>query len=65
MLKRAIIDEKLDLTSPANNSIWADGKGFIGKIPQGRKHFEYLTELAMTNSQEGKLFLEQLQQVIK
>ncbi len=65
MVKRAIIDAKIDLTGQAGNAIWADGKGFIGKIPLGRKSYEYLTELAMTNSAEGKAFLEQLQQVIK
>lgn len=65
MVKRAIIDAKIDLSAQANNAIWSGGKGFIAKIPQGRKHYEYLTELAMTNSQEGKAFLEQLQQVIK
>lgn len=65
MVKKAIIDAKIDLTAQAGNAIWAEGKGFIGKIPFGRKHYEYLTELAMTNSPEGKGFLEQLQQVIK
>jgi hypothetical protein len=65
MVKKAIIDAKIDLTAQAGNAIWAEGKGFIGKIPFGRKHYEYLTELAMTNSPEGKGFLEQLQQIIK
>lgn len=63
MVKRAIIDAKIDLTGQQGNAIWAGGKGFICKIPAGRKPYEYLTELAMTNSEDGKKFLEQLQTV--
>jgi hypothetical protein len=44
--------------------MWAGNGGFIGKIPQHRKPLEYLTELAMTNSQEGKQFKEQLESII-
>jgi hypothetical protein len=64
MVKRAILDAKIDLTGQSGNAIWANGKGFIAKIPSTRKPYEYLTELAMTNSDEGKAFLEQLQTVI-
>lgn len=61
MVKKAIIDAKIDLTGQSGNALWANGKGFICKIPTGRKHFEYLTELAMTNSEEGRKFKEELQ----
>jgi hypothetical protein len=64
MVKRAIIDAKIDLTGQSGNAIWAGGKGFIAKIPSGRKPYEYLTELAMTNSEEGKAFREQLQTIV-
>lgn len=60
MVKKAIIDTKIDLTGQSGNALWAGGKGFICKIPVGRKPFEYLTELAMTNSDEGRNFKEQL-----
>lgn len=60
MVKKAIIDAKIDLTGQAGNAIWANGKGFIGKIPATRKAHEYLTELAMTNSDEGRTFKDQL-----
>lgn len=63
MVKRAIIDAKIDLTGQQGNALWAGGQGFIAKIPATRKAYEYLTELAMTNSVEGKAFLEQLQQM--
>lgn len=61
MVKKAILDAKIDLHAQAGNAIWANGKGLIGKIPAGRKPYEYLTELAMTNSDEGRRFKEQLQ----
>lgn len=61
MVKKAIIEAKIDLTGQSGNALWSGGKGFIAKIPLGRKPFEYLTELAMTNSDEGRAFKEQLQ----
>ena len=60
MVKKAIIEAKIDLTGQAGNALWSGGKGFIAKIPAGRKPYEYLTELAMTNSDEGRRFKEQL-----
>lgn len=63
MVKRAILEAKIDLTGQTGNAVWANGKGFIAKIPANRKAYEYLTELAMTNSDEGKKFLQQLQTI--
>lgn len=65
MVKRAIIEAKIDLTGQNGNALWAGGNGFIAKIPLGRKPYEYLTELAMTNSDEGRAFKEQLQTLVK
>lgn len=64
MVKKAILDAKIDLTAQEGNALWAGGKGFIARIPAARKAYEYLTELAMTNSDEGRAFNEQLQQII-
>lgn len=64
LVKRAIIDAKIDLGGATGNATWANGKGFIAKIPQNRKPYEYLTELAMTNSEDGKRFLEQLKTIV-
>jgi len=63
LIKKAISDSKIDIGGSDGNAIWANGKGFIGKIPIGRKPDEYLTELAMTNSEEGRSFKEQLQTI--
>lgn len=61
LVKKAITSNKIDLGSGTGNAIWARNGGLIGKIPLSRKPHEYLTELAMTNSEEGRTFLEQLQ----
>lgn len=61
MVKKAIIEARIDLHGQSGNALWANGKGFIAKIPAARKAHEYLTELAMTNSEEGRRFMEQLQ----
>jgi hypothetical protein len=54
------IEARIDLTGQKGNAVWAGGKGFIAKIPESRKAVEYLTELAMTNSDEGRAFLNHL-----
>ena len=63
MVRKAILDAKIDLTAQQGTALWAGGKGFIGKVPSNRKAYEYLTELAMTNSDEGRQFLEQLKTI--
>lgn len=63
LVRKAIIEAKIDLGGQSGNAIWAHGKGFIAKIPAGRKALEYLTELAMTNSEQGRTFKEQLEQM--
>lgn len=64
MVRKAIGDVKIDLGGASGNVTWSNGKGFIAKIPSTRKPLEYLTELALTNSDEGRQFLEQLKTVI-
>lgn len=65
MVKKGIYDNLIDLGSQNGNAIWGKGQGFIAKIPQARRPHEYLTELAMTNSEDGRRFLEQLQTIVK
>lgn len=64
LVRKGIMDGKIDLGGQTGNAIWAGNAGFIGKIPSGRKPIEYLTELAMTNSNEGRTFKEQLESII-
>lgn len=62
-VRRAISDAKIDLGGESRSVTWAQGKGYIAKIPVDRKAYEYLTELALTNSDEGRKFKEQLKQI--
>lgn len=64
LVRRAIVENKIDLGGDRRNATWANGKGFISKLPQDRKPYEYLTELALTNSDEGRRFIEQLKTFI-
>lgn len=64
LVRRAIGDSKIDLGGATGNVTWSSGKGYIAKIPSTRKPLEYLTELAMTNSEEGRKFKEQLQTIM-
>jgi hypothetical protein len=64
LVTRAIIDAKIDLGGTAGNVVWADGGGFIAKIPLSRKPKEYLIELALSHSEEGRKFLDGLQHMI-
>tara|TARA_R110000868_G_scaffold36279_4_gene128930 strand:- start:4067 stop:4972 length:906 start_codon:yes stop_codon:yes gene_type:complete len=64
-IRKAIIESKISLEMNGNVT-WATG-GFITKIPTSQKaqSQKYLLELAMTNSSEGQMFLEQLMTKIK
>jgi hypothetical protein len=65
LVRQAIIDSKIDVGGGiGGNIIWAGNGGFITKLPIGRKAHEYLVEFAMTNSQEGKSFKEQLSTIV-
>lgn len=56
-----IRDGKIDLGREPNKAYWANSGSLISPIPQGRKPHEYLTDLALTNTESGKHFLESLQ----
>lgn len=61
LVKRAILDAKIDVGGVDGNVKWANG-GFIAKVPSSQKKdiHKYLVELAMTNNAEGREFMEQL-----
>lgn len=66
LVKKAILESKIDIGGANGNVSWAAG-GFITKVPTARKNeiHKYLVELAMTNSDEGMMFLEQLNSKVK
>ena len=62
LVNKLIVDAKIDIASQPGRAFWANGGGLIGVIPNGRRPNEYLAELAMTNSEEGRTFNKQLQE---
>lgn len=63
IVKKAILDSKIDLTAKAGSAYWSDTGGFICKIPTGVKPQDYLVEYAMLPQDEGKQFLSQLKKL--
>jgi len=60
VLRRAIIDGKLDISTTAIK--WAKG-GQICKLPHGREALDYLVEFALLPQDESKDFLDRLQKM--
>lgn len=63
VVKRAILDSKIDLTAKAGSAYWANDGGFICKIPTGVRPQDYLVEYAMLPQEESKQFLNQLKKI--
>jgi hypothetical protein len=64
LVKKGIADSLIEIGREPGKIFWAKGGGQICVIPQNQNPQDYLTELAMTNSEDGKLFIEQLKQVV-
>ncbi len=62
-IKNAILDGKIDIGKQPGTAFWSGTMGVIGRIPPNQKPLQYLTELALTNTPEGRAFKEQLQTV--
>lgn len=60
LVKKAVLSAKIDIGSQPGRAFWANGGGLIGVIPTSRQPIDYLTELALTNTEEGRTFQEQL-----
>lgn len=65
LVKRAIRESKIDINREPGRVYWSAGGGFISAVPQNKKVDEYLTELALTSSEEGRSFVSILESVIK
>lgn len=63
LVRKAISDSLIEIGREPGKIFWANGGGMICVIPQASNPQEYLTELAMTNSDDGTKFKEQLKQV--
>lgn len=63
MVRMAIIDGLIEIDREPGKIYWAKQGGFIGVYAQGVRPDQYLIDLALTNSNEGKQFLDQLQTI--
>jgi hypothetical protein len=64
IVKKALIDNKIDTTTKRGSAYWSNNGGFICKIPADKKPQNYLVEFAMFPQDESKAFLEQLKKLM-
>jgi hypothetical protein len=62
MIRKAIVDGKIDISKGDGYSYWAGGTK-ICLLPKTEKPLKTLTELAITKNKEGREFKEQLKKV--
>jgi hypothetical protein len=63
VVKKAILDSKIDLGAKKGSAYWSENGGFICRIPTDSNPQEYLVEFAMLPQDESKAFLEQLKKL--
>jgi len=64
VIKKAILDNKIDLLSKKGSAYWAGDGGFICKIPSNVKGKDYLIEYAMLPTDESKQFLNMVKKLV-
>lgn len=63
IVKKAILDNKIDVHSKRGSAYWAGDGGFICKIPGTAQPKDYLVEYAMMPNDESQQFLSQLRKL--
>jgi len=63
IVKKAIIDGKIDLGVKVGSAYWANDGGFICKIPSNLQAQSYLVEYAMLPNDDSVAFLNQLKKL--
>jgi hypothetical protein len=63
-IKSALLNNFIDISKTPGAVYWGSG-GLISKIPSGTNAVKYLTDLALTNTEEGKAFLTKLKTLTK
>ena len=63
-IKKALIDNRIDVNSRKGSAYWSNDGGFICKIPADKLPENYLVEYAMYPQDECKAFLEQLKKLM-
>jgi hypothetical protein len=61
LIKRAILDSKIEIGREPGKIYWSNGGGLIGVMSKQDTPEKYLLNLALTNTQEGHAFRDQLQ----
>jgi hypothetical protein len=62
-IREAILDNKIDIGRGDGKVYWGKGGGLIGNVPRDTDSVRFLTDLALTPNQEGKEFLEKLNEI--
>lgn len=63
LVKKAILDSMIDIGREDGKIYWAKGGELICAYPQGVNPEKHLTDLALTNTEEGNRFKEYLKQL--
>jgi len=63
IVRKAILENKIDVHSKKGSAYWAGDGGFICRIPGTEHPKDYLVEYAMLPNDESKKFLEQLKKL--
>lgn len=64
LIKRAILDSKIEIGREPGKIYWSNGGGLIGVMSKQDTPEKYLLNLALTNSQDGESFRDQLQKTV-
>ena len=63
LIKRAILDSKIEIGREPGKIYWSNGGGLIGVMSKQDTPEKYLLNLALTNTQEGEAFRDQLKKI--
>jgi hypothetical protein len=63
-IRTAIVDGKIDIARGDGRIYWGRNGGILCNIPKSEQPIPYLTQLALTNSKEGKEFKTELERIV-
>jgi hypothetical protein len=63
-IRQAIVDGKLDIARGDGRIYYGKNGALVCNLPNGQDPIRYLTELALTNSKEGKDFKTELERIV-
>jgi len=61
MIRTAIIDGKIDISRGDGRAYYGNGGGVVSSMPKSEAPLQFLTNLALQQTNEGRAFYEQLQ----